>query len=131
VCRSSSTSLSQGHYESHTTIRGKTGCPRCPSRTDPTGQDITAQALNSSCGPKIRVERSSEDSTSTECDHFIVLLYPLCPQVVLQWRQEITHAMMIQPGDLIASQPASAEATEERRMIDVQMMLDQTREELM
>jgi hypothetical protein len=64
VFRNSSTSLSRGQTN-HTTNRGKPdatfGIPHRPILQDTAS---TAQALSSTGGPKIRVEKSSEDSKS-------------------------------------------------------------------
>src|SRR3954463_7115863 len=60
----------------------------------------------------------------------IFLLFRSKPQLVLQPRHDLTRTMMIKPSILVASQPARAAAPLHRRMVDVEVLLDRTGDQL-
>ena len=61
---------------------------------------------------------------------FIFLLFPLHPQMILQPRQDLTRTMVIKPSDLVAPQPPCTAAALYRRIVDVEVFLDRTRDQL-
>lgn len=60
----------------------------------------------------------------------IVLLYPLRPELILQSGQDFTRSMVVQPSLFASTQPACASAAERGRGVGVEMLLDQTRDQL-
>ena len=60
-----------------------------------------------------------------------VLLFPSQPQLVLQSRHDFTRTMIIKPSNLVASQPSCAAAALHQRIVDVEVLLDRARDQLM
>jgi len=60
----------------------------------------------------------------------VVLLYPLRPQLSLQWWQDLTRAVVIESCRLVALEPACASAASHVRSIDPQLFLDDAGDQL-
>src|SRR4051812_16469112 len=60
----------------------------------------------------------------------VVLLYASQPQLVLQSWHDLTRMMGREPSDLDSSQPPGAAPALYRRIVDLQMLLDRTRDQL-
>src|SRR5512144_575777 len=60
----------------------------------------------------------------------LVLLYPLRPQLIFQSWHDLTRTMVIEPGLLVAAQPAGAAAAQRGRRVRVEMGLDQPGDQL-
>src|SRR4051794_31127589 len=60
----------------------------------------------------------------------LILLFRLQLQLVLQSRHDLTRAMVIEPRGLVAAQPPGTPTALDRRIVDAQVLLDRSREQL-
>src|SRR6266446_2750630 len=59
-----------------------------------------------------------------------VELYPLQPQPILQWWQDVTRMMVIEPSELAPFLPARAAPFLHRRLVDLQVLFDHACDQL-
>src|SRR5205823_3023604 len=75
------------------------------------------------CPPQDEAERNGKIT--------LILLFPSQPQLVLQSRHDFTRTMVIKPSDLVAAQPSCTAAASHQRIVDVEVLLDRARDQLM
>src|SRR5512135_2411162 len=51
-------------------------------------------------------------------------------QLILQSWHDFTRSVVVQPGRLVSAEPAGAPATASRRMVDAEVLLDRSRDQL-